>query len=482
MIAKKIILALVLCASAAALGEPAEKCYTIENVAGPDGAALEVGGMDWMPDGRLAVCTRRGEVWMGREKEGGKFEWKRFAAGLQEALGILHGESNDTVYVMQRPELTRLVDRDGDGVADRYETVCAAWGFSGNYHEFAYGPVRDREGNFVGSLNLSHHPDDWGGAFMGVAPGTKYRGWNFKVTKDGQFIPWAVGLRSPNGIGVSPDGEIFATDNQGEFVGTGVLYHIQQNHFYGHPSSLVDNKDWRPDPKATTIEELDKRRTKPVVMFPYGKMGQSQSEPRWDTTGGKFGPFAGQIFVGDVQIPILMRCFIEKVGGEWQGACFPFLEDKKLQGANRLLWEESGSLLVGVTDRGWVKGASGIVRVRWTGAVPLEILKMELTPAGFDLTFTKPLDPATAGNPGSYSVLHYHYEYHKQYGSPEMEKTPVKVRKARISEDGRKVSLDLGQVLAGKVYAVEVKGLKAVDGAEVRNGVGYYTVNRLSEP
>ena len=42
-----------------------------------------------------------------------------------------------------------------------------------------------------------------------------------------------------------------------------------------------------------------------------------------DNTGGKFGPFARQLFIGEFRLSE-NRVFLEKVGGEYQGACFGF--------------------------------------------------------------------------------------------------------------------------------------------------------------
>ena len=62
----------------------------------------------------------------------------------------------------------------------------------------------------------------------------------------------------------------------------------------------------------------------PAVLLPYKKMGQSASGIACDTTGGKFGPFQGQLFVGDQTFSTVMRVALEKVKGHYQGACFPF--------------------------------------------------------------------------------------------------------------------------------------------------------------
>src|SRR6185503_5708485 len=62
----------------------------------------------------------------------------------------------------------------------------------------------------------------------------------------------------------------------------------------------------------------------PAVYFPYGKMGQSASGIACDVSNGNFGPFAGQMFVGDQTHSTVMRVFLEKINGHYQGACFPF--------------------------------------------------------------------------------------------------------------------------------------------------------------
>src|SRR5207237_10262553 len=113
-----------------------------------------------------------------------KVQYKLFATGLHEALGL--SVVGKDVYVVQRPELTKLVDTDGDDVADDYTTVCDKWGVSGDYHEFAFGPARDRAGNFFITLNVG-----FGGGHQSKAP---WRGWCGKVTAKGELVPAATGL------------------------------------------------------------------------------------------------------------------------------------------------------------------------------------------------------------------------------------------------------------------------------------------------
>jgi sugar lactone lactonase YvrE len=200
-----------------------------------------------------------------------------------------------------------------------------------------------------------------------------------KVTPKGEMVPHAAGLRSPNGVAFSPEGDLFYCDNQGEWVATNKMHHVREGDNYGHQASLI----WtRHSPFAKTIAEsypsgmlydgqMGKAKaagmpgqggdagrpavTPPCIWFPYGRMGQSVSEPCWDTTAGKFGPFAGQCFVGDQTRAIVMRVALEKVNGRYQGACFPFRSGLQC-GVNRLAFGPDGSLYAGQTR------AAGVVR------------------------------------------------------------------------------------------------------------------------
>ena len=200
----------------AAVGNPAANSaenayYRMVTLPVPKDCVMEVGGLAMRPDGKLLACTRRGEVWLidhPESEDPDKMKFKLFANGLHEALGLC--VDGKDVYVVQRPELTKLVDTDGDDVADEYQTVCDKWGVSGDYHEFAFGPARDKDGNFFVTLNVG-----FGGGHQSKAP---WRGWCVKITPKGELQPWATGLRSPNGINFSPDGDLFYVDNQGEWV------------------------------------------------------------------------------------------------------------------------------------------------------------------------------------------------------------------------------------------------------------------------
>lgn len=488
------VLALMVLAACADPGKPElpAESYKIDTVPTPDGLTAEVGGLDFLSDGRLIACFIRGEVMIYDPKTR---QWTLFAEGLQEPLGILRVTDSEFL-VMQRPELTRIKDTDGDGQADEYENATDDFGISGNYHEFNYGPVADKEGNLFIGLNTASHGGgilpELRGAFnkdgrdgdngrkqmYSVVP---YRGWIMKLTPSGKLEPYCSGFRSPNGLGFDLEGNLFVTDNQGDWVGTSPLFHAEQGKFYGHPASLVWEEGWtKGNPFELPPAELDRMRSKAAVLFPHGIMANSPSEPRCDITGGKFGPFAGQLFVGEMNQGRIVRVMLEQVGGEWQGACIPFADNIGLRkGNNRLVFAPDGSLWVGQAEHGWL-GDAGIQRISFTGRTPTDVLQMHITGKGFDLEFTQALDSSGA-NPANYQVRRYRYEYHKKYGSDQIDVQDISVNGAALSGEGKKVSLSLGELSPGYVYEFKLGDIKGRDGTPLANKTICYTVNRLRE-
>ena len=307
--------------------------------------------------------------------------------------------------------------------------------------------------------------------------------------------PFAYGLRSPNGIAFSPEGDLFYCDNQGEWVVSNKMHHLKQGKFYGHQAGLrwikdspfagkVPEKvasgmmyDGQKGPGANApsgMPELDP----PCIWFPYGRMGKSVSQPIWDTTEGKFGPFAGQCFVGDQTNSVVMRVALEKVNGVYQGACFPFRSGLQC-GVNRLAFAPDGSLFAGQTNRGWGSLGGkpyGLQRLVYTGKAPFEIHHVALTSIGFDLTFTKPIDPKTEG---IVSIGSYTYIYNSQYGGPETDRRAEKVSKPRLSADGKTLSVSGPDLRKGRVYEIQLDGVKSAEGEKLLHGEAYYTLNEL---
>ena len=472
----------------AVLEGPVTNYYTIETIMLPEGET-STDAVAFLPDGRLICTLSLSKVYIYDLQTR---RWSLFAEGLHTPLGLLP-LSNTEILVMQRPELTLMVDRNGDGKADQFKTVSDYFGMSGNYAEFVSGPVKDAQGNLYYGLGTGsdmgniltdevrgfYSPQGHIGRMNSPVP---YRGWIMKVTPDGKTIPWADGFREPNGIGLDPEGNLFSIDNQGDWVGSSKLFHIRQNGFYGHAPDLV----WRSEywggkqPLDAPVPELDKLRTREAVIFPHGEMANSPGQPLWDTTGGKFGPFAGQMFIGDMDRSRIMRVMLEKVEGEFQGAVAPFFENGGLHaGNNRLVFNSDGSLWVGQTKhQAWV-GESGLQHITWKGVVPMEVKMMNLTEDGFNLTFTKPVDPVAAAKVESYRFQNYFYNYHETYGSQKFEQKEIVPKSVEVSADRMRVALHLGELTPWTVYDLRLSGISSRDGLPLLNPWLVYNLNRL---
>lgn len=297
-----------------------------------------------------------------------------------------------------------------------------------------------------------------------------------KIDKTGKTTPFAPGFRSPNSLGFDAAGRLLVCDNQGDWLGTSKLYHVEGGHFYGHPTSLVWKEGFpKIDPLKLPVKTLDSMRKVESVAFPHGYVANSPTQPVFDNTGGKFGPFAGQAFVGEMDHPFLLRTLLEDVHGTTQGAVIPFPVRGLRRGDNRLVFAPDGSLWVGQTDHGWV-GSEGLQRIRFVGGAVMEVLNVSLTKIGFDLTFTQPL--ATADT-ALFHAKRFYYEYHQAYGSKKFEEAAVPVKAVTLSPDGRTASLHLTDLKPGFIYEITPGGVSAKSGTKPLGRLVCYTLNRL---
>jgi mono/diheme cytochrome c family protein len=469
--------------------------YRIENIAYPAELRGGIAAVTFTPSGTLVLATRYGEIWM--RSTGGK--WQLFMRGLDEPMGIV-ADSERVVYIAHRPELLRATDVDGDGRADTFDALGAKWGQTINYHEFFFGLRRDKAGNFYGTVSLESQgektaptnlptrgPRDLSDVLetSGQRSETTWRGWAVRITPEGKLEPLANGFRQPNGVALSPNDELFVTDNQGDYKPSTGLLHVARGDFHGHASSVK----WEPgfDPAKVTTEALWQRLKTPAVVFPHGPMGISPGEPIWDQTGGKFGSFGGQVFTGDYS-RLVIRSSLERVADAWQGACFPFLGrnesanyvsgEKLKAGATRGVFGPDGALYIAATA-GWGAGEDGLQRITWDGHTSPEIRDIKITPRGFALSFTRPMSPATLAKLENYEITRFRYYYHYKYGSPWIDEVRVPVTAARMTADQLGVELTLGELKPGFVYELSVAALRTSDNAVLANPLAYYTANRL---
>jgi len=422
-------------------------------------------GEDRVMPGAVAVRPRDSQVFVASMKTGellalhdpdgaGKSaRFERYGNGLyQDALSML--AEDDGLYVLHRRNLTKIVESQGQPT--EFVRVAALPHGVADTYDMAYGLARDKAGRFA----YSYAP--YADAKMPGAGGAL----RLEPGKPPEEI--AFGMRNPLGWCAGPDGEIFFTDNQGDWVATNKLCHIVEGRYYGWPNRLQKQHISKPAGKTT-------------VWVPYG-WARSINGVAYDNTGGKFGPFAGQFFMAELMFGgAIIRANVEKVNGVYQGACFPFW-GKGLLGPVCLAFDPKGPLYVGgITEPGWMaqpdRGA--LFRIDYTGQVPFEMQSIHVRPRGFRVVFTDPVDKATARDSASYRLEHYRYEYTGAYGSPELDRTAVKIERAEVSADGRSVELTVASLVPDRVYLVSPTGVRSAKGEGLVHKTGAYTLNEI---
>jgi len=458
--------------------------YPITTIPLPEGEVIEVSGIDILPGNKVVIASRRGDIFVGEEVWGDdpNPKWTLYARGLHETLGI--SWKDGWLYATQRPEVTRMKDRDGDGRADVFETVADDWGINGDYHEYAFGTRHDKNGDIWVVLCLT--------GSGGADDRSPFRGWCMRVTEEGECIPTGYGIRSPGGIGINHLGDVFYCDNQGLWNGSSSLKHLRPGGFQGNPTgnkyfALTDALGPKPpEPEPGSRLEIGRKKlpnlVPPPVVLPHGKVGNSPAGIECDESNGKFGPFKNQLFVSEQTHSKVLRVFLEKVNGYYQGAVFPFLEGF---GSGNIVarFAPDGSMFTGGTNRGWGsrgKSPFSFQRVNWTGKIPFEVHEMRVKPNGFELTFTQPADEKSLADVSSYSMESYTYIYQKGYGSPVVDKTEPVISKAIPGKNGKSVRLNVKGMVKGNVHELKMPGIRGKDSDQrLLHDVAYYTLNEI---
>ena len=448
--------------------------YTLTDLR-PEGFEPQVSAMDWMPGGRLAVTTwggsdqTKGQVYVLDNVTGDtgpeKVTYKKIADGLKEPMGIKYVDGK--LYVSEKHQLTELSDTDGDNTAGEIRKV-AEWPYGGNFHEFAFGLLYE-DGNFYLNLSVAIN---YGGATTDPQPAPD-RGTTIKVNKKtGKVSYLAGGLRTPNGIGRGPEGELFVTDNQGGWLPASKLLHVKKDRFFNHHT----NPDGPFD---------DRTVTKPVLWLPQNEIANSPSTPMLL----KKGPFAGQMLFGDVTYGGIQRADLEKVDGEYQGAVFRHTQGLE-SGITRISTGPDGAIYAGGlgADGNWGQEGKlrfGLQKLTPNGRSVFDIKTMRATRDGFELTYTEPLSEETAAavTSGAYSVEQWRYVPTPAYGGPKVDEEALPVAAARISDDRRKVRLTIPGLKTDRVVHVRSpRPFASADGEQLWSTEAWYTLNARQQP
>ncbi len=431
------------------------------------------GGFDFFSDGRAAICTFHGDVWVvsGLDDKLAKLTWRRFATGLFQPLGLKIVE--DKIYVLGRDQITRLHDLNGDGEADHYENFNNDTIVTPNYHEFCLDLHTDSKGNF---LFLKGSP--WTPAVESPHQGTLLR-----VSKDGsQLDVVATGFRAPNGMTVGPNDEILTGDNQGHWIPSAKLNFVKQGGFYGMTpaaqreltltrkgTNIVINPS---DPDARAKVKLvgwDKDAPiptsydQPITWVPHGVDNSSGGQVY--VTSDKWGPFKGHPLFQSYGKCTLFHVMTEEVEGVMQAGLVQF-PLKFNSGLMRARFNPKDGQLYQCGLKGWQTSATkdgGFYRVRYTGKPVATPHQFHIRKNGVEITFTTPLDTASAADAGNWSVEQWNLIYSGGYGSAEVSTDdPTKRGHDKVTLTGVKVMPDQKTVL------LEIPGLKPVNQMKIK--------------
>jgi cytochrome c len=433
----------------------------------PDDFKPKVAGMDFLPDGRMVVSTwdANGAVYLLEGMQTGdptKIKVKRIAQGLAEPLGLKVVDG--AIYVLQKQELTKLVDTNGDDIIDEYQCFAKGWRASANFHEFAFGLVY-KDGYFYATLATAIMP---GGA--SARPQIPDRGKVVRISmKDGSVDFVARGLRTPNGIGIGPDGEIFVADNQGDWLPSSKILHVKPGAFFG--SYSVD---------SMAVAQMPVQ--PPVVWEPQDEISNSPTQPAILNDG----PYKGQLIHGDVCYGGLQRIFMEKIKGDYQGCVFKFTQGLEA-GTNRLAWGPDGALYVGgIGNPGnWGQQGKfwyGLQRMKYNGQSVFEMLALRAKSDGIEIEFTEPLRQQDGWDPAQFAVKQWWYKPTNQYGGPKMDEQTMPVSSASVSADRKKVFLEIPGLKPGHVVYIQLRNLPLSDaGHELWTTDAWYTLNNIPD-
>lgn len=426
-----------------------------------------IAGEDRVMPGAVAVRPRDGQVFVASlktaelfalrdpKRDGTNATFEPYAHGLfQDALSML--AEDDGLYVLHRRNLTKVIDTNNDGFAERLERVAALPHGVADTYDYAYGLARDGKGRFVfGYAPYSNATMPGSGGALRLTPG-----------KPPEEV--AYGMRNPLGWSAGPNGDVFYTDNQGEWVAANKLAPVVEGQFFGFPN--------RSQP-----QHASKPRGKTAIWVPYS-WGRSINGVTYDQTNGKFGPFAGQFFMAELMFGgAIVRADVEKVNGIYQGACFPFWGEG-LMGPVTLAFDPRGRLYVGgITEPGWMaqpdRGA--LYAIDYTGELPFEMKTIRVTPNGFRVVFTRPVSADSASKLSSWKVESYRYEYTGSYGSPELDRTAVKVEQVKLAADGLSAELITAPLVVDRVYMISAGGVRSGSGEALVHPSGAYTLNEV---
>ena len=441
-------------------------------------------GIQWDEDGTLWITSLKGRVWRAVDTDKDGME-DRLHAGLHELAapyGVQPGK--DFIDVVNKYALLRLFDRDRDGVYEQVQTVAAGWGHTADYHDWTVGPVSDGKGGYY--ITTACQQDDrsvaaakWRGRILHLKPR--------KPTKDNPYLfdveVHTSGHRFPMGLARNSAGQLFVSDNQGNYNPYNEINYVLPGKHYGFINKLERMGDTRPalTPPAIDMPHPWTRSVNGICFL------ETPQAARNFHGRNLFGPFEGHLVGCEYDTRRLIRMSFQQVGKTIQGAAYPLTLDQP-DGGEPLL----GPLAVAVSPRGELYVAS-IRDSGWGGAnnigtlAKLDFARSELPPgiaevtvqsSGFRISFTAPVDAARAALLENYSIQSATRVSTTSYGGADRERRTDRITSVEVANDRMSVVLKVEALRVGFVYDIRLRNLTA-DGGVFFPAEAYYTLRTI---
>ncbi len=464
---------------------PARKAEPVEVAPGFVGQRLPLPpdimptGLSWRPDGRLIFSSLKGQVFEGVDTDGDGIEdrLKVLADGLPAPYGV-HAESG-YVDICSKYALLRLHNPDRSG--RRIEAVASGWGYSSDYHDWAIGlPQNDRGEYFLGIPCQQDKRSPAAAHFHGNILRLTPRKPTLDDPRLFALAPISAGHRFPMGLALDRTGELFVTDNQGNYKPFNELNHVRPGTHFGFINYL--DRDKSIPPRIPSAIDIPHPWTRSVngICFLY-----TPKEVRSKLGGDLFGSLEGHLIGCEYDTRRLIRMTLQRVGDTFQGAAYPLSippSDPQRGFLGPLVCAVSprGELYIGsIRDSGWGAGANvgEIIRIQiQPDKLPCGIAEVQANHDGFRIDFFRSIDRDLAARTESYTIQSYRREATPAYGSPDRDRRTEKVICATVSNDARQVTLKLAEMRLGFVYELRLKNL-APGGGNFHPAEAHYTLN-----
>ncbi len=460
-------------------GEPVEVGPGFTGVRLPLPPAIMPTGLCWRPDGRLIFCSLKGQVFEAMDTNGDGIEdhLNLLADGLPAPYGV-HADANyidiSTKYALLRLHMDTKSGR-------RIETIASGWGYSSDYHDWVVGLPQNERGEYFLGIPCQQ---DKRPPVAALFHGNLLRLTPRKPTSDDSRLysltPISAGHRFPMGLALDRAGELFVTDNQGNYKPFNELNHVRPGTHFGFINFLDRGKS--PPPRTPSAIDIPHPWTRSVngICFLY-----TPKELRAKRGHDLFGPLEGHLIGCEYDTRRMIRMTLQRVGDTSQGAAYPLSippsdPQRGFLGPLVCAVSPSGELYVGsIRDSGWGAGANvgEIIRIQFQpDKLPCGIAEVQATHDGFRIDFFRPIDRGLGGRAESYTIQSYRREPTPAYGSPDRDRRSEKVIGVDVSRDARTVTLKLAEMRPGFVYELRLKNLTP-GGGDFFPAEAHYTLN-----